>query len=118
MIDLERKFLESEVERLTEAGKAACALLDQVSAAVGQTVCDPQELLRRITGMQTEARDWEAACRGAHEVIRDIGNILGADMPAELVNEVAARRMAEIETLRAALVLADARINDLIGKTK
>lgn len=76
------------------------------------------QLREALAAAEQRANDWKAAHDGAAGVIKDIGGILGADMPRELVTAVAYQRMEELATLRAenahlrtALALSDALRN-------
>jgi len=55
----------------------------------------------RIAAFEQQVRDWEATYRSANETYLDIGRILGAVLPAELVTEVARQRMERIAVLEA-----------------
>jgi hypothetical protein len=52
--------------------------------------------------LEKQAADWEHAYRAGRETYRDIGAILGADMPRELLVDVARQRMARIAGASAA----------------
>lgn len=69
------------------------------------------ELERERDKAKKEADDWRKSYLFQQEVTQDIGRVLGAKVPYELVNTVARRRMKEIDQLQRQLNFAVLLIN-------
>lgn len=75
--------------------------------------------------LRQQAKDWENCHIATNDLVKSIGEILGADMPRQLVTGVAYERMEELATLRAenthlklALALSEALRNKEKGFTQ
>lgn len=77
--------------------------LDGAARLVESAQAAAHEAQRQLVNITAECADWKSAHDSMRAVYRDIGANLGAKMPAELVNEVARRRMRQLQIAREAL---------------
>jgi hypothetical protein len=81
----------------------AFAMLGTVGIATEQLRAALAHADARIAELEQLAKDRENARRGSDQVIKNIGEILGADVPWDLVTAVARQRMERIAELEAML---------------
>lgn len=72
--------------------------LDAGESPTGKWVVyeDAADLQRQLAAVTAERDDWKNTHDGLRAVYYDIGKALGAVMPAQLVNDVARRRMEQL----------------------
>lgn len=74
--------------------------LQPVQCSIGYYKARMEVAERKLDKADRERDELLKALESGKQVYLDIGNALGANMPAELVNEVARRRMAELAAAR------------------